>query len=85
MGPTQDIIAYLISIPLHHAVSIIISFQVCNASYCQNGGRCNEGVSNISCSCLQGFEGNQCEISKSNYRYFDRNLLESQLAMTTTK
>ena len=37
----------------------------CASNPCQNGGRCTDAVNGYTCTCLSGYEGDQCE-RKSN-------------------
>ena len=37
----------------------------CASLPCQNGGTCVDGVDLYTCSCLPGYEGEQCQTSKS--------------------
>ena len=36
----------------------------CYPSPCKNNGTCIDGVNNYTCSCVPGFEGKNCTISK---------------------
>ncbi|XP_006851611.1 PREDICTED: coagulation factor X [Chrysochloris asiatica] len=35
----------------------------CESSPCQNQGKCRDGLGEYTCTCLEGFEGRNCEIS----------------------
>ncbi|XP_007899168.1 coagulation factor VII isoform X1 [Callorhinchus milii] len=38
--------------------------DACKSNPCQNGARCQDGVNNYLCWCVDGFEGWNCEIAK---------------------
>ena len=44
----------------------------CYPSPCKNNGTCIDGVNNYTCSCVPGFEGKNCTISKllNNFNNF---------------
>jgi len=37
----------------------------CTPKSCANGGTCVDGVDDYSCQCAEGFNGDNCETSKS--------------------
>ncbi len=37
----------------------------CSSSPCQNGGACADGVDSYVCTCQDGYDGDDCENSKS--------------------
>ena len=44
--------------------SISIDIDNCSPNPCNNGGMCTDGVDVYTCTCLGGFTGDNCEISK---------------------
>ena len=51
----------------------VLDIDNCDPNPCQNGGACTDGVNTHTCTCVAGFEGDNCEtgefISGSNYLF----------------
>ena len=38
----------------------------CNPNPCENGGTCTEWVNDYTCDCIEGWQGENCEIPGNN-------------------
>ena len=43
---------------------IFTDFDDCVGDPCENGGTCQDGANSYTCECADGFEGDNCQISK---------------------
>ena len=43
---------------------LFLDINDCEGNPCQNGASCFDGVNGYVCTCLPGYEGTNCEISK---------------------
>ena len=41
----------------------------CNTNPCQNGGTCVDGQTSYTCTCVEGWEGTDCDMSKLPHLY----------------
>ena len=41
----------------------------CLSEPCQNGGTCINGENEYSCSCIAGWQGDNCETSKTSFNF----------------
>ena len=41
-----------------------LDIDECSSNPCQNSGTCVDGIARYSCSCANGYTGNNCQISK---------------------
>ena len=57
----------------------------CNSYVCENGGTCNDGVNSYSCSCVAGFEGDNCETGQIGFRVYWLFELFCRFANSVTK
>ena len=48
---------------LTHIIKIFLQGNIneCESDPCQNGGRCNDGMNSYTCSCVDGYRGENCE------------------------
>lgn len=42
---------------------LLIDINECASNPCQNGGNCTDGIAKYTCTCANGFTGNNCQIS----------------------
>jgi Notch-like protein len=45
----------------------VLDIDECMNGPCLNGGTCNDGVNEYTCTCAPGFTGNDCETSKLTF------------------
>ena len=55
-------------------LSISSDTDDCHPSPCENNGTCVDGVNNYTCTCVPGFEGKNCTISKL-FNNFNKHIL----------
>ena len=50
----------------------VLDIDECEPAPCQNGGTCVDAVNGFSCTCDEGFAGNQCSVGKilAYYRHY---------------
>ena len=47
----------------------IVDIDECLSNPCSNGGTCKDHINGYDCSCLPGYTGRDCLVSKSYYIY----------------
>lgn len=52
--------------------SLFVDINDCAGDPCENGASCVDEVDGYRCDCVPGYEGNQCEISRSNTEIYLR-------------
>ena len=61
----DNIFIFYVFFMLSSDIKICISFkdnEDCSPNPCQNGGTCTDGVNSYTCSCVEGYTGNNCLI-----------------------
>ena len=53
----------LITVSNYTFYCIFVEIDNCDSNPCKNGGRCKNGFATFSCTCPDGFTGNDCGIS----------------------
>ena len=43
----------------------IADINECASNPCQNGGTCTDGINQYTCACVPGYDGAECQNSKS--------------------
>ena len=57
--------------PYYFLLSIVYTdIDECASSPCQNGGTCTDGVNSYTCTCVAGYEGDNCETGQYQTRLF---------------
>ena len=46
-------------------ISFLTDIDECESNPCQNGGACTDAVNAFTCACMAGYEGTECQTSKS--------------------
>ena len=49
--------------------NLLSGINECNSRPCENGARCNDEVDAYNCSCVDGYNGTNCETGMSSYHY----------------
>ena len=50
-----------------YVVSCVTEIDNCVGDPCENGGTCEDGILTYSCTCVLGYEGDDCETSMQLY------------------
>ena len=66
---------------IKYVCGTVVDVGECKSYPCQNGATCSNEVNGYTCSCLPGYEGVDCEISK--YRTQQHRQLECNTAVDT--
>ena len=61
---TKHMFKVLISILFMSRFLFDLDIDDCDPNPCQNSGVCTDGINEHTCQCQEGFEGDQCDISK---------------------
>jgi hypothetical protein len=61
---------------IRYISNITVDINECESDPCENDGTCSDQLNGFTCSCVAGFTGTNCEISKSMYVY--RNIINLQ-------
>ena len=49
--------------------NLLSDINECNSRPCENGATCNDEVDAYNCSCVDGYNGTNCETGMSSYHY----------------
>ena len=52
------------SVPLFVLFSVFTDIDDCSPNPCLNGASCSDGVNSYTCSCVAGYNGNNCQTSE---------------------
>ena len=47
----------------------VVDVNECNSNPCRNGGTCTDRVNEYTCKCPSGYNGDNCETSKSEINH----------------